>query len=318
MIRTLLKYTAAFLIFAIVAGLSAFFTLSFVIKSEDTVKVPELEGKNTVEALEILTDLGLNAKIRGSEYSDEIPEDHIIKQTPSSGEVIKKNRNVALIISKGPEVVTVPDIRGQKRDRAEIILEKNGLAPGHISRSTSAEFAEDMVIAQHPEPQEKVSHTTPVNLLISKGSAPKSFKMPELEGCFLDEAMMLIDSHSIKLEEIKAVHNPDKPENMVTAQAPPAGYMVTEDSGIRLLVNRLPGKHKKTNGEGRTLFSYRVPAGFLKQHVRLEINMFGTRISLYDKLVEPGTLIWAVIPEKAGGAAFLYLNQELVKSEIFD
>ncbi|MCF8111605.1 MAG: PASTA domain-containing protein [Desulfobacteraceae bacterium] len=318
MIRNLLKYLAAVLIFAIIAGLSAFFTLSFVIKSEDTVKVPALEGKNAVEALEILSNLGLNTKVRDSEYSDDVAENHVIKQFPSPGEVIKKGRNVALIISKGPESVTVPDLSGQNQGRAEIMLEKNGLVAGHISRSSSAEFAKDTIIAQQPEPQEGVSRATPVNLLVSTGPALKSFKMPELAGRFLDDAMLVIDSHGMELVEVKSVQNPEKPENMVTAQAPPAGYRVSEDTNVRLLVNRLRGKHKKNNGESRVLFSYRVPAGFLKEHVRLEINMFGTRITLYDKLVEPDTLIWAVIPENAEGAAFLYLNQELVKSEILD
>ncbi|MFP4453559.1 MAG: PASTA domain-containing protein, partial [Desulfobacterales bacterium] len=110
MIRVLLKYGAAVAIFCIIAGLSAFFTLSFVIKSEDTVKVPELEGKNTVEALEILTELGLNTKVRGSEYSDIVSKNHIIKQNPAPGETIKKNRDVTLVISKGQEAVTVPDL----------------------------------------------------------------------------------------------------------------------------------------------------------------------------------------------------------------
>ncbi|MFP4194675.1 MAG: PASTA domain-containing protein [Desulfobacterales bacterium] len=318
MIRNLLKYTVAVVLFCIIAGLSAFFTMSFVIKSEDTVKVPDLEGKNAVEALEMLTELELNTKVKGSEYSDEISENHIITQNPSPGEMIKKNRDVTLIISKGRESVTVPDLRGEKRDRAEIILEENGLPTGHISRSTSAEFTRDTVIAQYPEPGKTVTRDNSVNLLISTGPAPESFKMPELAGRFLDEAMLVIDSHRMELEEIKAVHNTEKPENIVTGQAPPAGHMVSKDSEVRLLVNRIPGKSNKKNGENRVLFTYRIPAGFLKQHVRLEVNMFGTRITLYNKLMEPDRLIWAVIPENAEGAVFLYLNQELVKSEIFD
>ncbi|MFP4572157.1 MAG: PASTA domain-containing protein [Desulfobacterales bacterium] len=318
MIRVLLKYGAAVAIFCIIAGLSAFFTLSFVIKSEDTVKVPELEGKNTVEALEILTELGLNTKVRGSEYSDIVSKNHIIKQNPAPGETIKKNRDVTLVISKGQEAVTVPDLREQQRSRAEIILEENGLTPGHISRSTFSGAARDSVIAQYPEPGRTVNRSTPVNLLISTGPARKSFIMPELTGRFLDESMLVIDSHHLKLEEIQAVHNSGKPENMVTGQAPPAGYMVSEDTGVRIMVNRRRGKHDRKDSEKRVLFSYRVPAGFLKQHVRLELNCFGTRTTLYNGLMQPGRLIWAVVPENARGAIFLYLNQELVKSEIFD
>lgn len=318
MIRVLLKYAAAVIIFCIIAGLSAFFTLSFVIKSEDTVKVPELEGKNAVEALEILTELGLNTKVKDSEYNDRVAKNHVIKQNPASGDEIKKNRDVTLIISKGPETVTVPDLRGKKQSRAEIILEENGLIPGHISRATFPGAGRDSVIAQSPEPAGKVKRSTPVNLLISTGPAPEPFKMPELTGRFLDEAMLVIDSHKMELDEIKPVYNPEKPENMVTGQAPPSGYKASGDDGVRLMVNRKPGRHDREDGEKNVLFSYRVPAGFLKQHVRVEMHCFGTGITLYDGLMEPGRLLWVVVPENAGGAVFLYLNHELVKSSIFD
>ena len=62
----------------LIAGVSAYLTLTLIIKSEDTVVVPELVGKNVVNVLELLTNLGLNTKIKGSEYSAEVPKNHII------------------------------------------------------------------------------------------------------------------------------------------------------------------------------------------------------------------------------------------------
>ncbi|MCF8024110.1 MAG: PASTA domain-containing protein [Desulfobacteraceae bacterium] len=319
MIRVLIKYAAIVVIFCIIAGLSAFFTLSFVIKSQDTVTVPELEGKNVVKALELLSELGLNTKVSGSEYSDMVSKNQIIRQDPAAGEVIKKNRDVTLVVSKGPETVAVPDLKGRKPGRAELVVEENGLELGHITRTRFSGAEKDSVIAQYPQAGKTVKRNIPVNLLVSTGPVQKFFKMPDLSGSFLDEAMLVIDSHQMKLEEIKSVHNPEKPENMVTGQAPPAGYRVSEDEQVRLMVNRRPGgKSGADDAEKRVLFSYRLPAGFLKQHVRLEMNCFGTRLTIYDKLMEPDTLIWAVVPKHSRGAVFLYVNDELVKSEIFD
>ena len=59
------------------AGVSAYFTLTLIIKSEDTVIVPELIGKDVVYALEFLTDLELNTKVKGSEYSENIPKNNV-------------------------------------------------------------------------------------------------------------------------------------------------------------------------------------------------------------------------------------------------
>ena len=59
--------------FILLAGISAYLTLTFLIKGEDTVVVPKLAGKKVVEVLQTLSDLGLNTKVGGSEYHDTVP-----------------------------------------------------------------------------------------------------------------------------------------------------------------------------------------------------------------------------------------------------
>ena len=318
MIRTLLKYLAVLVVFCVIAGLSAFFTLSFMIKSGDTVMVPDLKGKNAIAALEMLTDLGLNTKVKDLEYSDEISRNHIMYQNPAAGEKIKKHRDVSVVISKGPKTIILPDLRGLQADRAEIILEDNGLDAGNITRAYSQGAAKDAVIAQSPAAGKAIRRSTPVNLLVSIGARPGAFKMPDLQGDFLDEAMLTIEKHQMQLADVKSLHDPAKPENTVLGQAPPAGYRVAEGSKVRVMVNRKPGTRQRDAGENRVLFSYRVAPGFLKQHIRLEMNCFGTRLTIYDNLMKPDTLIWTVIPEHVRGTVFLYQNDELVKSEIYN
>ena len=63
MIAKILKIAALITAFLLVAGASAYLTLTFIMKSEDTVIVPDLVGKDVVSALELLTDLQLNTKV---------------------------------------------------------------------------------------------------------------------------------------------------------------------------------------------------------------------------------------------------------------
>jgi hypothetical protein len=71
--------------FVVVAGISAYLTLTLIIKTEDTVIVPDLEGKDVVYALELLTELELNTKVKGSEYTTDIPKNHVVFQEPQPG-----------------------------------------------------------------------------------------------------------------------------------------------------------------------------------------------------------------------------------------
>jgi beta-lactam-binding protein with PASTA domain len=85
MISRVLKIAILFFVFILVVGASAYLTLTMIIKSEDTVVVPDLAGKNIVYALELLTNLGLNTKIEGSEYSAEMNKKYFIFQEQETG-----------------------------------------------------------------------------------------------------------------------------------------------------------------------------------------------------------------------------------------
>ena len=125
------------MLFCLSVGVSAYIALTFIIKSEDTVIVPDLTGKDLVYSLELLTNLGLNTKVRGSEYSETVPKNHIIFQDPDPGSEIKKDRDIRIIISKGPQNVIMPNLEGISIQQARIIAEENGLCVGKISHTYS-------------------------------------------------------------------------------------------------------------------------------------------------------------------------------------
>ena len=109
MIARIIKIVGLAVVFIIIAGASAYFTLTLVIKSEEAVIVPELVGKDVVYALETLTDLELNTKVKGSEYNNDLPKHHVIYQDPEPGTEIKKGRDVRIIISKGSKSIIMPN-----------------------------------------------------------------------------------------------------------------------------------------------------------------------------------------------------------------
>ena len=66
MIKRAVKIAALFIAFLAVTAASAYLALTLIIKSEETVIVPELVGKEVVYALELLTGLELDIKVKGS------------------------------------------------------------------------------------------------------------------------------------------------------------------------------------------------------------------------------------------------------------
>lgn len=321
MIGRIIKIAVLFISFVLVVGLSAYFALTLIIKSEDTVVVPVLVGKNVVYVLEFLTDLGLNTKVKGSEYSTDVPKNHVIFQEPEPGAEIKKGRDVRIILSKGAKTILVPNLRGLSVQQSRINLEDNGLCQGEISSTHSQSINTDGIIAQDPPSGTVITRGGCINLLVSMGMRPQAYMMPDLLGLSLDNAIPLIERSDLVLEDISSIFYENKPQNTIVRQEPPAGHRVLAGNLVSLVINKKPGKKGQTylsGAYGVNLFRYRLKNGFLKRRIRVRLNSFGLSHDIFDDLMKPGEEVWLLIPKNVNATALLYENNTLIKTEVFD
>lgn len=321
MISRILKIFGLFFLFTLVVAAGAYFTLSLLIKSEDTVVVPNLEGKNVVYILELLTDLGLNTKVKGSEYSPDVPENHVIFQEPEPGAEIKKGRDIRIILSKGTRSIVMPNLKGLSIQQGRIIVEENDLCLGEISSTYYRNSKKDDIIAQTPPAGTMVSRGDCINLLLSLGVRPRAFKMPLLRGLSIDEALLLMEKNRLLLGKISSVFHEDRPLDTILDHEPPPGHRVTEETTVNIVLNRRPGRNAQPyikTGEGVELFRYRLEYGLLKKHVKMIMSSYGFSIEMFNGWMKPGEEIWLLIPNNIDATLFLYEEDELVKIQLYD
>jgi eukaryotic-like serine/threonine-protein kinase len=317
----ILKYGLLLIIFLMAVSGSAYFTLTRLMKSRDIVVVPILEGKEIVYTLELLTGLGLNIKVKGSEYSSEIPKNHIVFQDPSPGKEIKKGRDVRIVLSKGPASVIMPNLTGLDRTRARIILEENDLCLNHISYTDIRQGDGDNVIAQVPAPGSITRRGKCANLLVGSGIRRMSFQMPDLKGISLEKAIPAMEKYGIVIGTLKTVSIEDIDANTIVDQSPGTGFRIIENEPVELTVNRLkesPDLSRYSLFKGPNLFMVRAGNGFLNTRIRLHLNLPGISMDLYDDFLKPGREAWVLVPSNRGAGLFLYENDELVEAKIYD
>ncbi|MBW1741321.1 MAG: PASTA domain-containing protein [Deltaproteobacteria bacterium] len=310
--RPFLKIVVWFGVFLVVAGISGYLTLKVIIRSEDTVVVPELVGKDVVYALDILTDLGLNTKVNGFEYRADIPKNHIAYQEPGPGTEVKKHRDVRVTISKGPKTLVMPNLVGMDIRQAYIIMEENDLSQGVLSRTFSELDAIDEVISQVPRPGIIVTRGEAIDLLVSLGRRPETYKMPYLHGLALEDAILILERSHLGLGQIRSLQRDDLPKDIVVDQDPPSGYQVASGTLVNLTVNR--AEKGPILDQGLRLFHHRVCEGFLKKPIRIRVNAFGMLYDLYDFFARPGERIWFVVPQDPETTVFIYQEGRLVLS----
>lgn len=264
------------------------------------VAVPNVEGKPLVEAERLLKDRRLVPKVWREIYDPDVPRGNIIDQTPGPDDIVKANRTILLTVSKGPEMVQVPDLRGKSLREAEIALSSQGLIMGTKEYKNFPGVEEGLIAAQNPIALSKVKSGTKIDLTLSRGSAMA--KVPDLMGLSDVEAeQKLIRAGFLKGTVIED-YSGQVPKGKVMAQDPPPGedfpvgakvdFMLSKGSGTN--DNDTPKSQGDSPGSG-WMTGYNVtiviPPGPSRQRVRIVVqDVFGER-EAYNEIHRPGDRI---------------------------
>jgi serine/threonine-protein kinase len=304
----------------LIAGSGAYFTLTTLIRGEETVIVPDLLGKDVVWVLELLTDLGLNTKVSGSEYSNDTPKNQILTQRPAPGTEIKRGRDVKIILSKGPKILYTPDFKGISLQRAKLIVEEHDLILGNISSTFNSLVPKDNIVSQAPVFGDKITRGKRIDLLVSRGPRPPASMMPLLTGLPLEESLYTIEKQALILGKIQTETKADMDTDivMVIAQNPVAGERVVAGTVIDITLNQgNVTKQAQRETDRAALFRYRLENGFLKRHVRVRINRSGFSYNYVDALMDPGHELLLMIPQDRHSTLFLYIDGKLVETRVY-
>jgi hypothetical protein len=133
----------------------------------NTVVVPDLTGLDEATAWALLAQTGLLAEVAGQQYSDAVPLGRVLKQEPAGGERAPRGSTVRLLLSKGSDKTTVPDVVGQSYGAAEAALAASNL--NATRQDVWSESPSDTVIAQDPPAGTQVIPGTTVLLRVSSG-----------------------------------------------------------------------------------------------------------------------------------------------------
>ncbi len=113
------------------------------------VVMPDVVGKTKDETQQALDELKLN--ISWSEgFDDKIAQGQVISTSVKSGSELHWGDTVQVVVSKGPETVTLPNYVGQKASDAKTALEKLGFSVKISSQLTLDSSQDKKVASQDP------------------------------------------------------------------------------------------------------------------------------------------------------------------------
>ncbi len=232
-----------FFYLAIVAGLFATFALAaavtFLIASGSAdPRVPDLTGADIEAAERRLAAAGLRLLEGPARFDDQVPEGRVAFQEPPPGSFFKRGRSVRVFRSLGPTRRVVPRLEGGTLAEARRRLEAADLVVGRVAEVGSDTYLAGRVIAQAPVAYTETGPETPVSVLLSRGSAPESFVMPDFIGRRYGEIADDLSRAALRVRDIRRARYPGAPRGIVVDQSPTAGARVTRQDRIVLTVSR--------------------------------------------------------------------------------
>ncbi|MEX2658390.1 MAG: PASTA domain-containing protein, partial [Acidimicrobiales bacterium] len=91
--------------------------------------VPSVVGATVDQAKKDITELGLEVTV-SERFSSTVDAGIVISTNPGGGATLARGDTVELVVSKGPDLVTVPDVSGMTEDEAIAALKAAGLVAG--------------------------------------------------------------------------------------------------------------------------------------------------------------------------------------------
>lgn len=154
-------------------------TVSLGSLSEETavLEVPDLAGLTREEALERLKQLkgerGFTFALGDvkQEYSTEVEKDKIMSQSPEAGSQIRTNEMITIVVSKGAELMEVPNVLYEAKETAVKLLEEAGFVV-KVQEEYSTKVSKGLVISQNQEAGVKIAKGSSITISVSLGKKP--------------------------------------------------------------------------------------------------------------------------------------------------
>ncbi|HLA41734.1 MAG TPA: PASTA domain-containing protein [Candidatus Glassbacteria bacterium] len=237
--RGKLKTFTIYFVTAVVSFFFGLFVLDQVILPQlagggSPVEVPEVSGKRLEEARSVLAEAGLSLAVYGETFNSEVPAQYVLKQDPEPGVVVKRGRQVQLIVSLGPEIVTVPHLVGLTERQARILVERNMLAVAGIKSGVDPSMPRGRVLEVQPPAGTALARGSQVTLVVSQG-APK-IRVPSLIDKTIDEARETLSALGLQIGQVSFRFNRYLPSGRIIDQNPLERTPVDKGASVDVVV----------------------------------------------------------------------------------
>src|SRR5699024_1598521 len=184
-----------------------------------------------------------------NEDSTEVEADHVISTDPPEGEEVEVGATVSVVLSSGPDSVTVPDdLQGMTREEAAQALEEVGLDMVEGDDEDVAQEA-NTVSRSDPQPGASAPRGSEVEVRFASGNVP----LPDVVGTQEEAATETLEGRDFVVNVDTRPDTDANPGSVLSPTPDADAGTAPYGSTVALVVGVAPGPVTVPNGTGRTL-----------------------------------------------------------------
>ncbi len=181
---------------------------------------PPVLGLSEQAATETLRAAGLQVAADPEQrFSEEVAPGLVLAQTPAAGNEVRKGSAVTLVLSRGPDRRTLPNLVGMSTEQATAALAGVGLRVGPVTSQFSPREP-GTVLSSDPPAAQQLPPDTQVALVVSKGV--EMLGVPGVQGKPRGVAEKAVSEAGFKAA-VTEVFSETVPKGVVVEQSPGSG-----------------------------------------------------------------------------------------------
>ena len=204
----------------------------------EQMTAPNLQGLAVDDALERWRDEGIQIIEESQRVDPSVEPGTILSQNPAGGAPLEI-KEIRVVVSALPEMVTVPSVVGKTIEDATNVLNKAGFEVPAAEQVPSTETL-GTVLSQEPDGGEEGAEGSLVRLVVA---GPESggtegdeglVEVPKLTGIQVGAARRRIEKAGLEVGQIRQREDPEIRGNTVVHQEPARGTMVEPGTAVEL------------------------------------------------------------------------------------
>ncbi|MFM8671759.1 MAG: Stk1 family PASTA domain-containing Ser/Thr kinase [Candidatus Nanopelagicus sp.] len=165
-------------------------------KGQERIEIPSVTNLTPDLATQKIAELGLTIGDVNEAFDMKIPAGFVIGTDPKSGDKVKRNSVVNIVVSKGVEKVSLISYVGKGGDEALSELTNKGFDVNVVYKFSDRVF-KGLVISQTPESSDSIGLGSKVELVLSKG--PEFVFVPNVLGKSKNDASLDLENLGLKV-----------------------------------------------------------------------------------------------------------------------